>query len=143
MIAYSDTVPFIPPLTSGRVVKVYDGDTLTIASKLPAFSDELYRFSIRLCNIDTPEIRADDDNERDAARESRDALAGLCLGNDVNVDVIKVDKYGRLLANVFIRGVNVSSWMLAQRFAVPYDGGKKKSPLNWKKYRETGDMEYE
>ena len=26
---------FVPPVTSGRVIKVYDGDTITIASKVP------------------------------------------------------------------------------------------------------------
>ena len=34
-VCYKDTTPFIPPLTYGKVIKVYDGDTLTIASKLP------------------------------------------------------------------------------------------------------------
>ena len=34
-VTYEDTVPFIPPITSGKVVKVYDGDTLTIAGRLP------------------------------------------------------------------------------------------------------------
>ena len=34
-IDYKDTIPFIPPITTGKVIKVYDGDTLTLASKLP------------------------------------------------------------------------------------------------------------
>lgn len=34
-VKWSDTVPFVPPITSGRVIKVYDGDTITIAAKLP------------------------------------------------------------------------------------------------------------
>ena len=33
-VCYKDTIPFIPPITSGKVIKVYDGDTITIASKL-------------------------------------------------------------------------------------------------------------
>ena len=36
-VEYKDTVPFVPPVTGGRVVKVYDGDTITIeaATGLP------------------------------------------------------------------------------------------------------------
>jgi hypothetical protein len=30
-------IPFVPPITSGTVIKVYDGDTITITSKLPYF----------------------------------------------------------------------------------------------------------
>ena len=26
---------FVPPITNGKVIKVYDGDTITIASKMP------------------------------------------------------------------------------------------------------------
>ena len=29
---------FIPPIKNGRVIKVYDGDTITIVSKLPYIS---------------------------------------------------------------------------------------------------------
>ena len=35
IIEWSQTIPFIPPITQGIVIKVYDGDTITIASKLP------------------------------------------------------------------------------------------------------------
>ena len=34
-IEYRDTTPFIPPIQYGKVIKVYDGDTITIASVLP------------------------------------------------------------------------------------------------------------
>jgi endonuclease YncB( thermonuclease family) len=34
-INYENTVPFVPLIVGGKVVKVYDGDTFTIASKLP------------------------------------------------------------------------------------------------------------
>ena len=32
-----DLNEFIPPLDSGRVIKVYDGDTITVASKVNEF----------------------------------------------------------------------------------------------------------
>ena len=54
---WKDTIPFIPPISGGVVIKVYDGDTITIASKLPYKKSPLYRFSVRLNGIDSPEIK--------------------------------------------------------------------------------------
>ena len=55
-ITYDKTTPFVPPIDKGKVVKIYDGDTITIAAKLPYSSSPLYRFSVRLNGIDTPEL---------------------------------------------------------------------------------------
>ena len=56
-IKWEDTVEFTFPIEGGRVIKVYDGDTITIASKLPFNDSPLYRLSVRLNGIDTPEIK--------------------------------------------------------------------------------------
>jgi endonuclease YncB( thermonuclease family) len=56
IIQWEDTDEFIPPVNKGIVIKVYDGDTITIASKLPIKNSPLYRFSVRLAGIDTPEM---------------------------------------------------------------------------------------
>ena len=49
---------FIAPINSGRVIKVYDGDTITVASKIPGLKKSpIYKFSIRLNGIDCPEMR--------------------------------------------------------------------------------------
>ena len=50
-IKYEDCIPFVPPLTEGIVVKVYDGDTITIASKMPWKDSPYYRFSVRINGI--------------------------------------------------------------------------------------------
>uniref|UniRef100_A0A6C0BXJ5 Uncharacterized protein n=1 Tax=viral metagenome TaxID=1070528 RepID=A0A6C0BXJ5_9ZZZZ len=42
---------FIPPITEGRVIKCYDGDTITIAAFLPYKASPLYKFSVRLAGI--------------------------------------------------------------------------------------------
>ena len=57
IIKWEDTIPFTFPISRGQVIKVYDGDTITIASKLPFESYPLYRLSVRLNGIDTPEIK--------------------------------------------------------------------------------------
>ena len=41
-IKWADTVEFTFPIQGGRVIKVYDGDTITIASKLPFNDSPLY-----------------------------------------------------------------------------------------------------
>ena len=63
-VTYKDTIPFIPPLTMGKVIKVYDGDTITIASKMPFENSPYYRFSVRLKGIDCPEIRTKNMEEK-------------------------------------------------------------------------------
>ena len=57
-IEWKDTKPFVVPLNGGHVIKVYDGDTITIANKLPIYHcNDMFRFSVRLNGIDTPEIK--------------------------------------------------------------------------------------
>ena len=56
-IKWEDTIEFTFPIKGGRVIKVYDADTITIASKLPYDESPLYRLSVRLNGIDTPEIK--------------------------------------------------------------------------------------
>ena len=56
-IKWEDTVEFTFPIKGGRVIKVYDADTITIASKLPYDDSPMYRLSVRLNGIDTPEMK--------------------------------------------------------------------------------------
>ena len=71
---WADTIPFIPPVTAGFVIKVYDGDTITVAARLPYADSPLYRFPVRLRGIDSPEIRGKTPAERAAAVAARDAF---------------------------------------------------------------------
>lgn len=128
------TKPFVPPVDGGRVIKVYDGDTITIASKIPIKDSPLYRFSVRLNGIDTPEIKGGDEIEKRVALMARDALSDKILYKDVKLINVQTEKYGRLLAEVVFGGQNMNEWMITQRFAVKYDGGTKKSPDNWEVY---------
>jgi len=66
-ILYENTEKYIPPIKKGRVIKIYDGDTITIAAKLPNFyfwnKSPIYRFNIRLNGIDCPEIKSKNKTE--------------------------------------------------------------------------------
>ena len=74
IISWSDTCPFISPISQGQVIKVYDGDTITIASYMPYTDSPLFRFAVRLNGIDSPEIKGQSEQEKKAAKESRSAL---------------------------------------------------------------------
>ena len=68
-------LPFVPPVETGYIVKVYDGDTITLATRLPIVpldKQPIYRFSVRLNGIDTPEIKGKDHDEKTVAVRARD-----------------------------------------------------------------------
>lgn len=124
-IFYNNTIPFIPPVKRGKVIKVYDGDTITVASKILNGTD-MYRFSVRLNGIDSPEIKGKSEAEKLSATVSRDKLSNLILNKVVRLEDVKTEKYGRILAEVYLDNLNINQWMLENKLAEPYDGGKKK-----------------
>jgi len=133
-ITYKDTIPFIPPITEGKVIKVYDGDTITIATKLPHDDSQYYRFSVRLKDIDCPEIRTKDKDEKECATIARDFLRDTIMDKMVILKDVELEKYGRILAYVYFEGTNLSMLLCEKRLAVKYDGGTKQSPENWLNY---------
>ena len=139
-VKWEDTVPFVVPITSGQVIKVYDGDTITVASKLPFAGSPLYRFSVRLNGIDTPEMKGSAPEERSVATEARDAVSTLILHKTVVLQNVSMEKYGRVLADVYCDNIYINNWLIEQRFAVKYDGGTKRSPDSWARYRMTGEI---
>jgi endonuclease YncB( thermonuclease family) len=124
-ITYSNTSAFIPKIDIGKVVKVYDGDTITVASKLPFIDSPIYRFSVRLSGIDTPELKTSNENEKKHAIIARDALSELINGKIVHLQNVSTEKYGRLLADIYIDDIHVNKWMIDQKYGVEYDGGTK------------------
>jgi len=138
-IKWEDTVEFTFPIEGGRVIKVYDGDTITIASKLPFNDSPLYRLSVRLNGIDTPEIKGKTEDEKLAAKLTRDALAGLILNKYVTLKNIQTEKYGRILADVYFGELHLNEWLIKEKYAVKYDGGTKKTPTSWLKYHISGE----
>ena len=119
---------YVPPITGGTVVKVYDGDTITIATHVPGSRDRtVYKFSVRLAGIDCPELRSKSEDERARARASQQALSDAILGKRVTLTNTRTEKYGRLLCDVWDGGRHMNQWLLDQGLAVAYDGRKKKA----------------
>jgi endonuclease YncB( thermonuclease family) len=124
-IQYTDTTIFIPPISYGKVVKVYDGDTITVASTLPYLDSPIYRFRVRLRGIDSPEMNGSTVEEKNAAIESRDKLRELILNKIVKIENRGTEKWGRLLADIYLEDIYVNKWLLKKGLAKPYFGEKK------------------
>ena len=139
-IKIEDTVEFTFPIKSGRVIKCYDADTITIASKLPYDASPLYRLSVRLNGIDAPEIKGKSAEEKEVAKEARDFLSNLVLNKMIRLENVESEKYGRILADVYLGDVHLNELLLKERYAVKYDGGTKLKPVSWLRYKNTGEM---
>jgi len=120
-LTYASTIPFVPPIQTGKVIKVYDGDTITIGAIL---YDIAYRFSVRLNGIDTPEMNGP---HKEKAILARDDLSNLVMNKMVRLENVGTEKYGRILADVYLGDLHINQWMKEKGHAVEYHGGKKSS----------------
>jgi endonuclease YncB( thermonuclease family) len=93
-----------------------------------------YRFSVRLANIDCPEIRTRNEIEKEYAIKVKNNLEELILNQYIDLNIIKTDKYGRLLATIYYNNKCINDWLLKNHLAVDYKGKTKVSPENWKEY---------
>jgi endonuclease YncB( thermonuclease family) len=126
---FSNTPEFIAMVPIGKVLKVYDGDTITIAGRI-GNTGNLYRFSVRLNGIDTPEIKGQTEGEKKIAAIARDFVAGKIMDKVVTLSNIEMEKYGRLLADVTFDKENIAQSLIKACLAVKYDGGTKAS-VDW------------
>jgi endonuclease YncB( thermonuclease family) len=90
---------------------------------------------VRLKGIDAPEIKTHNEHEKAMAIEARDALAKMILHKKVTLKNIRNEKYGRILADVYLDDFYINEWLLKEHYVVPYDGGTKKPPKSWLEYR--------
>lgn len=133
-INYKDTIPYIPNITCGKVIKVYDGDTITIASKMSFDNSPIYRFSVRINGIDCPEMKTSNKTEKECAIIAKTTISQLVLHKIVHLQNVKQEKYGRILADVTIDNISLGDMLCECHLAVKYDGGTKISPNDWIEY---------
>jgi micrococcal nuclease len=133
-VVYKDTAIYIPDIPFGKVVKVYDADTITIANRISvgnSYSEQVYRFNVRLNGIDTPEIKSANPTTKARAIQARDVLSEMIFGKIVILKNVKLEKYGRLLADVYLDDLHLNNWLIENNYAVKYDGGTKMIPTEW------------
>jgi micrococcal nuclease len=114
--------------TYAKCVHVYDGDTIHAVFKLPN-SAECHKWVIRLMGIDTPEMKSKNAVEKAKATETRDYLKKMILDKIIVLDCLEFDKYGRLLANIYLEGTpgekSINQTLINNGYAKAYDGGTK------------------
>jgi endonuclease YncB( thermonuclease family) len=88
----------------GRVMKVIDGDTVTVLVNKT-------QIKVRLDSIDAPEA------DQPYYRRSKDSLAELCAGKDAHVIEHGRDRYGRAIGLVHCAGIDANSEQVRRGFA--------------------------
>ena len=128
----------------GNVDRVYDGDTIDVTLDLGF--DMLFRCSIRLKGIDTPESKInikkypERKKEKALAKIAKKRMKELC-GKEVWVESKKLlkgstkenvkestakEKYGRVLGNIYqMDGTNIADVLIREGYAIKYRGKKK------------------
>lgn len=118
---------FIPQIKYAKVCSVHDGDTLTVIAPLcwrskASVNESMYKFSIRLRDVDTPEMKGSYSTE---ALLCKNIVSEIALGKVVELSNLGKDKYGRLLCNVNVNGIDISKFLLHNGYAKKYHGEKK------------------
>jgi endonuclease YncB( thermonuclease family) len=132
-----------------KIVDIYDGDTCSIVINLDG---KYLKFKLRCLGYDSPEIKPslsvkNRDELIDLAIKSRNYFISRVTNCDVdllqhyskkevkelimnNTKLVTLkthgwDKYGRLLGEIFIDGININNEMVEKKYAYKYDGGTK------------------
>jgi endonuclease YncB( thermonuclease family)/methylphosphotriester-DNA--protein-cysteine methyltransferase len=100
----------------GRVVKVSDGDTITVLDK------ENRQHKIRFQGIDAPE------SKQDYGQVSKDNLAKMIFGKEVKVVWSKTDKYGRTVGKILLDGRDINIEQIKAGLAWHYKTYEKEQP---------------
>lgn len=91
------------------VIRVLDGDTIELANKE----------KVRYIGVDAPELghsrRVVEYYAQEAYRANRELVEGKKV--ILEFDVQKRDRYGRMLAYVYVDGLMVNEWLVANGYA--------------------------
>ena len=112
---------------SCKVERVVDGDTIDVVLDLGF--DILYKSRVRLYGIDTPESRTRDLDEKARGKLAKNFLKdAIDQGEKVVIQTKLKDsrgKFGRVLGEVVVDGVNINVKMVDENHAVAYYGQSK------------------
>ncbi len=111
--------------TVSEITSIYDGDTFRCNIKdYPAIIDE--HMGIRVAGIDTPEMRDKRPEIKVLAQKAKQfAVKRLREGKVIELKNMYRGKYFRIVAEVWIDGVNLGDELIMAGLAHKYDGGKK------------------
>ncbi len=98
----------------GEVIKVADGDTITVMNGHR-------QVRIRFYGIDTPEKR------QAFGKAAKRHLASIVARRTVDIEPVAKDRYGRIVALVYLNGQNINERMVKDGYAWVYRRYCKKS----------------
>ena len=93
---------------SGQVVKISDGDTITILTQ------EKQQVKVRLYGIDAPE------KKQPYGQKSKQFLSNLIAGRSVEIQEKGKDRYKRVLGIVYLDGQDINEQMVLNGYAWAY-----------------------
>lgn len=108
LIALAVAAPAAAAESTGKVIGVADGDTLTLLDA------DKNRHRIRLDGIDAPE------RSQPFGQRARQSLASLAHGRIAQAHCGKVDRYGRAVCRVTVDGVDVGLEQIRRGLAWHY-----------------------
>jgi endonuclease YncB( thermonuclease family) len=68
---------------------------------------------------------------------AKEKLSELILNKVVKLENISYDKYGRILADIYIDNIHINKWMIDNNLALLYDGGHKQDSTIWNNIYDT------
>lgn len=102
---------------TAKVIGVTDGDTIVV------LTDEKKQIKIRLEGIDCPE------SNQDFGTKAKQATVDLCFQKNVRVEQSGTDRYGRMLAFVFVDDVCINKELIKLGMAWHYKQYNKDQEL--------------
>lgn len=109
--------PAYAEILQGRVVRVTDGDTITV------LDTNNTQYKVRLAGIDAPE------KKQPFGKVSKSSLSDLIYNKTVLVDWSKHDRYERLVGKVWLNELDVNLEQIKRGLAWHYTKYKKEQPL--------------
>jgi len=119
------TQDVLPGPVPAEVVRVVDGDTLTVRAHV--WLGQRVEVEVRLAGIDAPELRGRCPRESELARAAQRAIEGMVATAAVRLREVRHDKYGgRVLARVETAdGRDLGAALVQRGLARRYDGGRR------------------
>ena len=89
----------------------YDGDTCYITFRGS-------NYTLRLKDIDTPEINSQCKEERELAIKAKEFInLKIRKALHIQIEITGQDKYQRMLGNIYIDGYNIGRWLIEEKLA--------------------------
>jgi len=122
-------------LLTGKVVGVSDGDTLTV---LVQRDQSLEQIKVRVSGIDAPE------KAQAFGNRSKRGLSDCAFAKEVQVEVIKLDRYRRSVGKVISQGTDCGLRQIELGLAWHYKAyAREQSPADRQSYAAAEDLAHE